>query len=87
MKVDTSDRLKIEVWDEDPQVDDLLFSCVMDPEQGKNPYTCKTPVGSVEILYSLTCDNHLTGKYCHQYKPLSLVSYYVQLIVAILSDK
>lgn len=69
MKVDTHLSLKIEVWDEDWGRDDLLVSCVKYLRQGKHTLTCQDNKGTVQIQYTLTCDRHLTGDRCNQYKP------------------
>ncbi|XP_040891097.1 perforin-1-like [Toxotes jaculatrix] len=67
--VDTHLGLKIEVWDEDWGRDDRLISCVKYLSQGTSRFTCRAKKGTVEILYTLTCDRHLTGPKCNQYKP------------------
>ncbi|XP_041790270.1 perforin-1-like [Chelmon rostratus] len=68
-KVDTHLRLRIEVWDEDVFRDQFLGSCVKDLRQGTQTVTCPTKRGRVEVKYTLTCDPHLTGHRCDQYKP------------------
>ncbi|XP_008290666.1 perforin-1-like [Stegastes partitus] len=65
----TSWGLKIEVWDKDWRRDDRLGSCTKYLKQGTNRFTCYAKKGHVEVVYTLTCDNHLTGDRCHQYKP------------------
>ncbi|XP_033986090.1 perforin-1-like isoform X2 [Trematomus bernacchii] len=67
--VDTHLGLKIQVWDEDWGRDDLLGSCVKTLNQGNHRFTCYAKRGGVEVVYSLTCDRHLTGDRCDRYKP------------------
>ncbi|KAF3852568.1 hypothetical protein F7725_005923 [Dissostichus mawsoni] len=67
--VDTHLGLKIQVWDEDWGRDDLLGSCVKTLNQGTHRFTCYAKRGGVEVVYSLTCDRHLTGARCDRYKP------------------
>ncbi|XP_042278606.1 perforin-1-like [Thunnus maccoyii] len=69
-KVDTHLGLRIEVWDEDWSSDDLLGSCERELSQGTHRFTCSASRGGVEIRYTLTCDRHLTGNRCNQYKPI-----------------
>uniref|UniRef100_A0A3B4XPH0 Perforin-1-like n=1 Tax=Seriola lalandi dorsalis TaxID=1841481 RepID=A0A3B4XPH0_SERLL len=57
------------IWDQDEFYDDLLGSCWMDLSQGTQSFTCKVDGGGFEVQYTLTCDYHLTGEKCDQYKP------------------
>ncbi|GAA6221631.1 perforin-1-like [Lates japonicus] len=68
-KVDTSLKLKVEVWDEDWQHPDLLGSCERSLQQGTHTITCSAYSGRFEVRYTLTCDPYLTGEKCHLYKP------------------
>ncbi|KAG7222604.1 hypothetical protein INR49_008306 [Caranx melampygus] len=67
--VDTRLNLVVQVWDEDWGSDDRLGSCTRTLRQGTHRYTCPAKRGGVEIVYTLTCDSHLTGDRCQQYKP------------------
>ncbi|XP_063333289.1 perforin-1-like [Pelmatolapia mariae] len=68
-QVDTHSYLYVELWDEDLFYDDRLGSCRADPTQGAYTFTCSADSGGYEFKTSLTCDSHLTGDWCHQYKP------------------
>ncbi|XP_056224987.1 perforin-1-like [Seriola aureovittata] len=68
-KVDTNLWLTVQIWDQDEFYDDLLGSCWMDLSQGTQSFTCKVDGGGFEVQYTLTCDYHLTGEKCDQYKP------------------
>ncbi|CAJ1054049.1 perforin-1-like isoform X2 [Xyrichtys novacula] len=68
-KVDTWSKLWIEVWDEDLRYDDRLGSCVRSVKKGTYRYSCPLNRGGVEIQYTLTCDQYLTGDKCNLYKP------------------
>uniref|UniRef100_A0AAV2LME3 Lectin n=1 Tax=Knipowitschia caucasica TaxID=637954 RepID=A0AAV2LME3_KNICA len=70
MFVDTHASLKIEVWDKDVTWDDLLGSYSRTLSTGMHTFTCYAKNGGVEIRYTLSCDQHLTGSRCHQYKPV-----------------
>ncbi|XP_035491865.2 perforin-1 [Scophthalmus maximus] len=67
--VDTQLSLKIEVLDKDYWYDDSLGSCVRSLSQGTHSFSCPAKRGGIQIKYTLTCDRHLTGSRCHQYKP------------------
>ncbi|XP_078132372.1 perforin-1-like [Sander vitreus] len=67
--VPTYHQLKLEVWDEDLQYDDLLISCKTDLREGTHRFTCENQAGGFEFEYTLTCDPHLTGDMCNLYKP------------------
>ncbi|XP_059196364.1 perforin-1-like [Centropristis striata] len=67
--VDTHLGLVIEVWDDDVWSDDRLGRCVKYLRQGSHRFTCYAKRGGVEVFYTLTCDRHLTGDRCNQYKP------------------
>uniref|UniRef100_UPI0037E70DD9 perforin-1-like n=1 Tax=Semicossyphus pulcher TaxID=241346 RepID=UPI0037E70DD9 len=68
--VDTSLGLKVELWDEDLRYDDLLISCAMrDIKQGSYIHTSSIGESGVEFEHTLTCDPHLTGDKCDEYKP------------------
>uniref|UniRef100_A0A3P8X4J9 MACPF domain-containing protein n=1 Tax=Cynoglossus semilaevis TaxID=244447 RepID=A0A3P8X4J9_CYNSE len=60
----------IEVWDEDVFRDDRLGSCVRNLRQGSHTFICSVQRGGIEIRYSLTCDRHLTGNQCQDYRPV-----------------
>uniref|UniRef100_A0A3P8X5L0 MACPF domain-containing protein n=1 Tax=Cynoglossus semilaevis TaxID=244447 RepID=A0A3P8X5L0_CYNSE len=66
--------LKIEVWDEDVFRDDRLGSCVRNLRQGSHTFICSVQRGGIEIRYSLTCDRHLTGNQCQDYRPHQYLS-------------
>ncbi|KAM4603873.1 perforin-1-like [Polymixia lowei] len=68
-KVDTHLSLKLEVWDEDVDYDDLLISCNRTLEQGSYTHTCSRCCWGFTFSYKLTCDRYLTGERCDQYKP------------------
>lgn len=90
--MDTRNTLVFEVWDADWPYDQDLFSCDTDPIQGSYIFTCKTSYGTIQVEYTLTCDDHLTGKSCNEYKPEPVpnTSFYfslsLQLLAALLSD-
>ncbi|KAI9999592.1 hypothetical protein NQD34_018372 [Periophthalmus magnuspinnatus] len=67
--VDTHADMKIELWDEDLGPDDRLISCLHPLTQGTRPIVCNSRKGGVEVHYTLTCDQHLTGSRCNEYKP------------------
>ncbi|XP_014875173.1 perforin-1-like isoform X2 [Poecilia latipinna] len=71
-KVDTSLQMKIEVWDQDSKYDDLLIHCVTYLKPGSYTFTCSSPYGNVMVKYTMTCDPHLTGEKCIDYKPSPL---------------
>ncbi|XP_071360571.1 perforin-1-like isoform X2 [Trachinotus anak] len=68
-KVDTNLQLTVEVWDEDVYYDDFLGSCWVYLSQGTHKSTCSMSGGGFEFQYTLTCDPHLTGDKCNEYKP------------------
>ena len=67
VKVDTSSRLYIQVWDSDLQYDDLLIDCDTSVEQGSWTWTCRRGGSGVKVKFTLTCSPHLTGDYCEYY--------------------
>ncbi|XP_037545756.1 perforin-1-like [Nematolebias whitei] len=68
-QVNTQFGLRIEVWDEDLKHDDLLGSCVTYLSQGSHSFTCPAKRGGIEVKYTLSCDQYLTGNSCDRYKP------------------
>ncbi|CAL9700052.1 unnamed protein product [Knipowitschia caucasica] len=68
-QVDTHHRLKVEAWDEDPWPDELMGSCSRSLREGTRKFSCRASNGGVDAEYTLTCDRHLTGDRCSQYKP------------------
>lgn len=69
MKVELNSQLKVEVWDQDPEEDDLLVSCTFTINQGTNYHTCRESLGGFKVKSSLSCDRHLTGSRCDSYTP------------------
>lgn len=65
----TGHRLTLEVWDKDIWRDDRLGGCYLYPRTGYHYHTCGLNRGGFRFSYKLTCDNHLTGSQCHQYRP------------------
>lgn len=69
-KVDTHASLHVQVWDKDVSSDDLMGECWKPVIQGNHRFTCSAKDGGgFEVEYTLTCDSHLTGERCDQYKP------------------
>lgn len=68
-QVDTHSGLRIQVWDEDITYHDKLIECVHYVSPGTHSFNCYGN-GGVEVRYTLTCDKHLTGSRCNEYKPI-----------------
>ncbi|CAJ1054050.1 perforin-1-like [Xyrichtys novacula] len=68
-KVDTHGVLHVELWDEDWPHHQHLGQCSWHLNQGTHRLGCPANHGGFEIQYTLTCDPHLTGGRCEQYKP------------------
>ncbi|XP_078144270.1 perforin-1-like [Centroberyx gerrardi] len=67
--VDTSDRLTLQLWDEDVWYDDKLLDCFFYIENGEYNCKCWRETSGFTYSFKLTCDNHLTGSKCHLYRP------------------
>ncbi|CAG5928726.1 unnamed protein product [Menidia menidia] len=72
-KVDTSNVLSVNVWDEDVFRNQFMGSCTSSLKQGTHTITCLFERGAgLELQYTLTCDPHLTGEKCNHYIPSPL---------------
>ncbi|XP_062382879.1 perforin-1-like [Sardina pilchardus] len=67
--VDTTQLLRLEVWDEDWGRDDRLGRCNVYLQQGTHSRSCRVKRGPFYFKFTLTCDPHLTGSRCEVYSP------------------
>ncbi|XP_076153872.1 perforin-1-like [Alosa pseudoharengus] len=67
--VDTTQLLRLEVWDEDWGRDDRLGRCNVHLQQGTHYRSCGVKRGPFYFKFTLTCDPHLTGSRCEVYSP------------------
>ncbi|XP_069838372.1 perforin-1-like [Dendropsophus ebraccatus] len=60
----------IEVWDEDVTYDDLNGRCEKPLSAGDTSETCYLSKGALTYSLSVTCADHLTGRFCQDYVPV-----------------
>ncbi|XP_069838439.1 perforin-1-like [Dendropsophus ebraccatus] len=60
----------IEVWDEDHEYDDFMGKCEKVLRAGDTSDSCYVYSGSLRYSTSVTCADHLGGRYCQDYIPV-----------------